>query len=460
MTPFFYFLNMSKTILNFSSDLGYWCDDFSDMGSETSYSISVLLGEIGNDKDLILPISKSDYVPTNGDKVFFLPGVHVPRNKFKNLCDESGIRTVRDPAKANVFIANNNTLNKVVTSTWAFKIKTSDFIALTEFSNFQDSLDDHHYQKIVDALEFYTEKCVFVDRPTSRLIMKYVYKYNREPKQEKITSVLEDFKVIVDLANQASVYDESTIIDQLNGDEAAVIDHTVYNQLKIMLESSDNDNTVLAMEIMANCKYSASLVHLIILFYYHGDVFYNSHTKTHVNFKSLLGWLGLTHSNPQIGSDHSISVLKEKGQLTSDKLNTLLSYIGDDVAQKGDTSTFKMKHITLAPELLAEMNVNYSYQMQSEFEETLPEVEEEVLEISDEDISEAFTRIERNELKEELIALEAKEHLTELKNILDSNDSNDEEIIKEVIETPLALDTQSNNNQITQANESDDFDWF
>ena len=119
-----------------------------------------------------------------------------------------------------------------------------------------------------------------------------------------------------------------------------------------------------------------------------------------------------------------------------------------------------MKHITLSSELLAEMNVNYSYQMQSEFEETLPEVEEEVLEISDEDISEAFVRIERNELKEELIALEAKEELTELKNILDSNDSNDEEIIKEVIETSLALDTQSNNNQIPQANESDDFDWF
>lgn len=456
---------MSKTILNFSSDLGYWCDDFNDMASETSYSISVLLGEIGSDKELILPISKSDYVPKNGDKVFFLPGVNVPRIKFKNLCDESGIRTVRDAAKANIFVANNNTLNKVVTTTWAYKIKTSDFKALTEMSHFISKMDGHHYQKITDALEFYTEKHVFVDRPTSRLIMKYVYKQDREPKSDQITAVLEDYKVLVDFANQNIVYDESTIIDQLNGDEAAIIDHTIYNQLKVMLESSDNDNTVLAMEVMANCKYSASLIHLITLFYYHGDVFYNSHTKNHVNFKSLLGWLGLTPGRPYFGSDDTIGVLRDKGQLTPDKLNTLLSYIGDDVAQRGDTDIFKMKHITLAPDLLAEMNINYSYQMQSEFDVAIPEVEEvlETEEISDEDLSEAFTRIERNELKEELIALEAKEDSEVLKEEISLEEDLAYEIYGEdtvAVEASLTPEPLSNNNQITQANESDDFEWF
>lgn len=443
--------------------MGYWCDDFNDMPDKTSYDIEVLLGEIGSDKELILPISKLDYVPTNGDKVFFLPGVTVPRSKFKNLCDESGIRTVRDPEKANIFVANNNTLNKLVTTAWAFKIKTSDFIALTEISDFKDALDGHHYQKITDALEFYTEKHVFVDRATSRLIMKYVYKQNREPKQEKITSVLEEFKVMVDIANQASVYDESTIIDQLNGDEAAVIDHTVYNQLKVMLESSDNDNTVLAMEVMANCKYSASLVHLIILFYYHGDVFYNNHTKNHVNFKSLLGWLGLSHTRPYFSSDESIHALKDKGQLTPDKLNTLLSYIGEDVARKGDTGTFKMKHITLSPKLLAEMNVNYSYQMQSDFDVSIPEVQEATVEISDEDISEAFARIERNELKEELIALEAKEDLEAVKEEIASEEDVAHQLYgvdNDNIEVSLTPEPVSNNNQITQANESDDFEWF
>jgi hypothetical protein len=141
----------------------------------------------------------------------------------------------------------------------------------------------------------------------------------------------------------------------------------------------------------------------------------------------------------------------------------LLSYIGNDVAAAGDSSVFTMKHITLTPELLAEMNVNYSYQMQSEFEVIVPEAEEEqdqVEEISDEDMSEAFSRMERNELKEELIALEAKGDIEENKGHLDSEDSNQQELAEEVIEVSLTPEPVSNDHQITQTNESNDFDWF
>ena len=188
------------------------------------------------------------------------------------------------------------------------------------------------------------------------------------------------------------------------------------------------------------------------------------HTKNHVNFKSLLGWMGLTTSSPFIGRDQAVYTLREKGQLTPDKLNILLGYIGNDVAAAGDSSVFTMKHITLTPELLAEMNVNYSYQMQTEFEEIVPEVEEEdqdqVEEISDEDMSEAFSRMERNELKEELIALEAKGDIEENKGHLDQKDSNHQELAEEAVETSLEIESVSNNHQTTQANESDDFDWF
>lgn len=461
---------MSKTILSFTSDMGYWADEWSDMSRDTSYNVSILLGEIGKDKENLLPISKDAYVPQNGDKVFFLPGVNVPRIKFKNLCDEAGIRTVRDLTKANVFVANNNTLNKVVSSTWAYKVKTDDFKSLIAMDNFIAKVDAHHCQKLADALEFYTEKHVFVDRPTSRLMMEYVFSTKREPTQEQITAVLEQYQDLVSAANQAIIYDESTIIDQLNGDDAAIIDHLVYEQLKIMLESKDHDNTVLAMEIMANCKYSASLVHLMLLFYHHGNIFYNASTKNHVNFKSLLSWLDLTPGNPNLNPDECVTLLKEKGQLVPDRLNTLLSYIGNDVAYKGNTEIFKMKHVSLAPELLAEMGVNYSYQMQEEYIPPVPEVEEEgpeeqdqAEEISDEDLSEAFARIERKELKEELIALDAKEDLEAVKEEIAS----EEDIVHDLygvdndnIEVSLTPEPVSNNNQTTQADESDDFEWF
>jgi hypothetical protein len=294
---------MSKTILSFASDMGYWADEWSDMANNTNYTVSILLGEIGKDKENLLPISKDAYVPQNGDKVFFLPGVNVPRIKFKNLCDEVGIRTVRDVTKANVFVANNNTLNKVVSSTWAYKVKTDDFKSLIALDQFIAKVDGYHCEKLANALEFYTESHVFVDRPTAQLMMAYVFPTKKEPIHQEITAVLEQYQELVGAANQFIIYDESTIIDQLNGEDAAVIDHAVYQQLKIMLESKDHDNTVLSMEIMANCKYSASLVHLMLLFYYHGNVFYNSSTKNHVNFKSLLSWLDLTAGNPNLDAD-------------------------------------------------------------------------------------------------------------------------------------------------------------
>ena len=454
---------MSKTILSFNSDMGYWCDEWSDMSSNTSYEVSVLLGEIGNDRNNILPISKDSYVPQNGDKVFFLPGVNVPRIKFKNLCDESGIRTVRDASKANVFVANNNTLNKIVSSTWAYKVKTDDFKALIALDDFKRKIDEHHYDKLETALEFYTEKYVFVDRPTSRLLMAYVFKTRIEPRNEQITSIVDQFKELVDTAVNFKIYDESTIIDQLNGEDAAVIDHAVYEQLKIMLESKDNDNTVLAMEIMANCKYSASLVHLMLLFYHHSNIFYSAPTKNHVNFKSLLSWLDLTPGALTMTADDCIELLKEKGQLVPDKVNTLLRYIGEDIASTGDTDHFKMKHITLSPELLMEMGVNYSYQIQPEYIPPVPDIEEgpEMEDHISEKVIEADMEITTIESFDEISGLETNKQGFEdnkqgeleivSEEVIDSNDT---------IETSLAPESVSNNNQTTQINESDEFSWF
>ena len=444
---------MSKTILSFSSGLGYWCDDFADMSYNTSYDISVLTGEIGDDRNNLLPISKDDYVPVNGDKVYFLPGVNVPRIKFKNLCDEVGIRTVRDYTKANVFVANNNTLNKLVNTTWAYKVKKSDFESLIKTKSFAKKMDEHHLQKMEDALEFYTESYVFVDRPTTRLMMKYVLKTAKEPRQEKITSVLAEHQEMLSQLSQARIYDEGTIIDQLNGEDAAIIDAAVYKQLETMLLSTDEDHKVLAMEIMANCKYSASLIHLMLLFYHHGNIFYGSPNKNHVNFKSLLSWLDLTPGNPYLKADQCVTLLREKGQLEHAKLDELLSYIGQDISSNGNTQLFKVKQITVVPELLAEMNSNYSYQMTEDFIPAIPE--EEVTPVGEEELPEYEFAAEDN------FDLEGPE--------MDQNETEVVEVVSEQItleQTEVKQDSEedkqedlSNNHQINSTNESS-IDWF
>jgi hypothetical protein len=65
------------------------------------------------------------------------------------------------------------------------------------------------------------------------------------------------------------------------------------------------------------------------------------------------------------------------------------------------------------------------------------------IEISDEDIEDAFTRIERNELKSELITLEESDPVSE----------------SELNKEQGPLDDESNNNQIEEKDD-DGFEWF
>jgi hypothetical protein len=142
-----------------------------------------------------------------------------------------------------------------------------------------------------------------------------------------------------------------------------------------------------------------------------------------------------------------IHVLKAKNALTPENLDHILSYIADDVADRGTTSIYKVKTVTLSHDILKEMNFNYSYQLEKEFVPEPEVVSEEPQEdmpiyeiVPDEDIEEAIAAIERNELKEELIALEESEVVSE----------------SELNE----LEPESNNNQIEQTNDTDDFEWF
>ena len=272
--------------------------------------------------------------------------------------------------------------------------------------------------------------------------------------QDKILSISEDFIKLSEAFEGKTIYEESTIIDKLNGQDASVIDAPMFEQLSTMFQSTDEDNHVLAMEILANCKYSASLPYMLLLFKDFSGQMYNSHTKNHVNFKSLVGWLNGNILNRN-SLDDLCDILKDKGQFVPENLNILLNHSHKDILDRGDSKYFKIKVITLEEEELANLNINYEYKTVNT--DYVPvEVEEEV---SDEDIEAALTMMERNELKSELIELEAnlaKGDLEEFKG----HEISEEVITEEAIETPLELEVESNNHQITQTNEHNDIDWF
>jgi hypothetical protein len=238
-----------------------------------------------------------------------------------------------------------------------------------------------------------------------------------------------------------------------------------------MFKSSDNDNHILAMEIMANSNYIDSLLYLELLFKEYSGAMYHCHTKKHVNFKSLLGYLN-KDSYMSTNIDDIMKSLIDKGVLDTEKINVIMDRYAYEIEDHGSTDFFKVKTVTVNPETLALLNANYVY---NKLEDFVPEgqVEEEVvelhanledlnsmpgvagvasgvegvendIEIFDEDIETAFTNIVRDELKSELIELEQSE------NVSGSETS-------KTLEDP---EEELNNNQTEETNDTDSFEWF
>jgi hypothetical protein len=176
-----------------------------------------------------------------------------------------------------------------------------------------------------------------------------------------------------------------------------------------------------------------------------------------VNFKSLIGFLKKNKSYLGTDIDDIVKSLIDKDVLTTDKLDVLMRRYSNEIGKTGDTDYFKVKTVTINPDLLKQLNTNYIYEHVDDFipepsEDNSPGVAgvatgvegvESDIELPNEDIEEAFTRIERNELKSELIALE------ELDPVSESE-------LNEIPGTPVE---ESNNNQIAETNDTN-FDWF
>jgi hypothetical protein len=441
-TPLFKLLKMIKTIFHIvSNDLS--TNYSSDYTSEINFDIIIRHGDFDHDASKLLNIVKDVYVPKKGDKIYFLPGVSVPRVKFKNISLEYGIKTVRDPEQANVFFGSSKSIHQITNNAWLYKIKVEDFLAFIE--TVEHRLDTHTKDKINTALEFYDNEYIALHYNVFNNIISSVPDVVASRYTEKMYMIEDEHKALFDHLQKVTVYDESSVIDILNGEEATVIDKEMFEHIREMFKSSDTDNHVLAMEIMANSKYTESLVYLELLFYFYAGRISDIHTKNHVNFKSLVSYLDKNMRYLNTDIDNVVDSLVAKDQFTPDKLEIVMEYLSADIQSMGDTKYFTVKTITVHPDHIGTLNHNYTYQVQEDYiapelpVESHVEETEVIITEEDKDLEEAFTRIERKELKSELIALE------------EENPVSESELNK--------TEEESNNNQIT-TNESTNIDWF
>lgn len=374
-------------------------------------------------------VNSKGYVPTKGDTIYLLPGVNIPRMKLKDLALNLGIRVVRDPAKATVVFSGKSSVGKLTTSTWYYFADAN-----TILENVKKLCKDNYY---IDKLEVAisntgaTRVCSGWSDMRNTLcngdmsIYESQYIYGIEP----------EYQETYDAIQGKPIYCESELLTNINGDDSTIIDYDVYQQLKSMFESSDNDNHILAMEIMANSHYENSVLYLLMLISDFSGVISNTHTKNHVNFKSMLAYFNwVPRQVSHMNADDIIKIIDEKGLLTLDMIKILYKEYANDIHRMiSYDEVFEIKEVTIKQGYLDKLNLTSLNLINPEELEVTDPVDEIV---TDELIEAAITNIKRDELKSELIAIEEE---------LSADQGTPEE--------------ESNNNQIEKTN-GDDFEWF
>ena len=386
-------------------------------------------------------INQNGYTPMKGDKLYFLPGVNIPRIKLKDLATKFGIRTVRDVSEATILFGSSKTKDKMTGYTWKYKIPTT--LVQLFFETYKNDMDDYQFSKIDNALEFYTEEYILTDWSTARNFtdndLPQWNSYSQQPQytdyhsksrasSEHVHEVNKDYIHLYDLIKGKEIIDESCLLDQLNGDDAVIIDADMFTQLSTMFNSSDDDNHILAMEIMANSKYKESLLYIEMIFKNHSYSIGNCHTKNHVNFKSLLSYLGKANRYIDTSLDDIMESLISKKVLTKDKVDILLENYGHEINNRGDSTYFKVQTITVNEDTLSLLNENYNYKVIEDYEPLI------VKNLEEEKLDEVIEDELINEIVNEPIEIEI--------------------IIEEKKELEVLTESK------TETNESTDIDWF
>ena len=400
----------------------------------SSFELEILEGA----DDLNEIVNAQGYVPVKGDMIYLLPGVNIPRVKLKDLALSLGIRVVRDPAKANVIFAGRNSIAKITSSRWAYKISST--FALKRI---KETCDDGFYiQNLETAIASTGETHIFGSYDDITNII--AHNTRNEYSSSYIYTIDPDYSEMYNTVKSKTIYSEAELLNNINGDDSTTIDEEVFQQLKNMFDSSDTDNHVLAMEIMANSKYEDSILYLLMLISQNSYKINSSNTRNHVNFKSMLTYFGWQPRDvSHVNTDNIVEMIDNKGLLTVDMIKRLYQEYSEDIIRNiYYDDVFEVKEVTIKKEYLEKLNLG-SINLINPEEDIIAmqpdpvEIEEEVLE--DELIEAAFTNIERNELKSELIALE-------------------EEILAE--KDLATFEKEESNNHQTDTNESTDIDWF
>ena len=401
-----------------------------------------------------LNFNTSKWTPQMKDKIYFMKGCTVPRIKLKDLSVKYKIRTTTDLSTATVVVGSDRAGEKLFKSTWMHKVDTKIFFATVEaLKELSDDFDEY-YVNMIDNIFVGFDKDelteIAVDWHTARLCepinsnngplgdailnklgltkdqftaSRFTVRHN-----DHVWTISDENLEMYEEVKTKNIIEQNALLEVVNGDDAVLIDLDTYQNLRNMFKSSDSDNHVMAMEIMANANYLDSLLFLEMLFFHHSNEIDSSRTKNHVNFKSLKNYLGRgSYSNGHI--DGVFGSLLSFGKLDQDALAFIMEDQKSYFDNNGHSDYIKPSAFGINSEYAPQLNYKWVHKLDNfvnkttvsavEEKEVVEDTVDEVLNsepvtgetgsLADPETEEVETETEEEVIEEVLIAKQKEE---------------------------------------------------
>lgn len=297
--------------------------------------------EIENNQS-INDLIKEKYSPVMGHKLYINADCTIPRFKTKDFCQKYRVSITRDKDKADAVFVSDEFFDKYIKQDWGTHISVSNFenhIKKTSHSHnikviaFRKFLQDEN----IDVLFLPNYDCRYkfddngFDMPADHSHFKLCKK--------------SDYDMIGDMLKNNKTYHQDDLLQHLN--DNVVLNEDTFKQLKMMLQSRDNSNIKLAMEIMANSKYDESAPFILLLFKEYGESMWNSGFRNHVNFKSLVKFFGLDgrRSYYRCDLDDIVDILRAKKFLTEEAIAKFMPIAFEEISDYVSHRHFKVSKI-------------------------------------------------------------------------------------------------------------------
>ncbi len=276
---------------------------------------SVLKG----DEKLLEQMISHDFDPNEDSQIFVDQEINLPRIKLRDYIKTTNCKLTNSLDKATHYVTNENALSELFIRMAEYVLKIDSLPSKIFNDPLFEGFDLNTYPYKFVIIENYSAKTIISEHLEDfykinfddLLNYKVIYKLDKDEKFNTVKSL--------------KLIHSNILLDKVNKD-SILIDEEYYNQLVTMITSNDTANVTLAMELMANCDYRKSAPYLLSLFYNYSGVFYDSKSKRHVNFKSLLDYWNLSPRALGVNVLEGIHLLYNKNILNKENLDIFIKH--------------------------------------------------------------------------------------------------------------------------------------